>query len=110
MKKVISSFVLFFALSASVAFAQTATSTTATKSCTGGAAEGKSCCKGGAAATESKACCKGGEKASASAEGVSKEAQQVKYVSGSPTNEKKVVRRVSAKKASASKPASVSGK
>lgn len=87
MKKVITSFVMFFALSATVAFAQDA------KKCSG---EQKACCKAGAA--ESKSCCKAGDKAVGSADATKTEAVSVKYTENAPaTGEKKVIRRVKAK-------------
>lgn len=87
MKKVITSFVVFFALSATVAFAQES------KKCSG---EQKACCKAGAA--ESKSCCKSGAKAVGSNDATKTDVVSVKYTESAPaTDEKKVVRRVKVK-------------
>lgn len=89
MKKVITSFVVFFALSATVTFAQEA------KKCSG---EQKACCKAGAAEAKSKSCCKSGEKAVGSADAAKTDVVSVKYTESTPaTEEKKVIRRVKAK-------------
>lgn len=87
MKKVITSFVVFFALSATVTFAQEA------KKCSG---EQKACCKAGAA--EAKSCCKSGDKAVGSADAPKTDIVSVKYSESAPAREeKKVIRRVKAK-------------